>query len=59
MLTLITNSTCYLLPSNRPNSYRLNAHTKYQLYLLTVTFTPSQQLTPQCSHSVPTVPVTC
>jgi len=59
MLALSTNCTCYLLPSHLPNSYPLDVHAQYQMYLLIVNFTLSQQLPCRCSRSVPTVPVTC
>jgi len=60
MLTLSSNCTCYLLPPHLPSSHPLNAHTQYQLYLLPVTFTPSQhiKLPSQYSPSIPTVPLT-
>jgi len=44
-----------LLTSQLPTSYLLNAHSQYQLHLLPVTFTPTQQLPSQCSLSLPTV----
>ena len=59
MLILSTNTTCYLLPHHLPKSYPLNAHSYYQLYLLPVNSTPSQQLLSQLSLSVPTIPLTC
>jgi len=59
MLALSTNCTCYLFPSHLPNSYNYNARSQYQLYLLLVTFTTSQQIHSRCSLSVPTVPATC
>jgi len=61
MLVLQAVCPCYLLPAYHPDTFRytLNEMPQYQLHLLTVTFTTCQQISSQCSLSVPTLFVNC